>query len=140
MVLSRLRTIRSRLTLRRVFAGSAALFALFLALGALVVWFESFDARFARSKPDLEAYAAQVMATPQSETIPKPPAFLGSFKTGDAERLPHGFQVFCFYGNPFDATGLAYSTEPLPTTVTVSTSEYNFYTHIEGNWYRFWRG
>ncbi len=89
----------------------------------------SFEARFARSKDALEDYARVVMASDQALPPPAPPQRLGEFSPGKVERLPHGFMVYCDYGNPFDANGLAYSTEPLE-----SDDHYHF-QHIEGNWY-----
>ena len=111
------------------------------ALCLLVAWFvytilpEPFETRFRRSRPVLEVYAAQVMATDPASLVPQPPARLGAFDTGHAERLPHGFLFFCDYGHPVDANGLAYSTEPLPDTVT----NRDHFTRVEGNWYKLWR-
>jgi hypothetical protein len=71
------------------------------------------------------------MAGDPARLMPLPPERLGAFRTGSAERLPHGFIVFCDYGHPLDANGIAYSTEALPQRV----GEHYFFRHIEGNWY-----
>jgi len=63
------------------------------------------------------------------------PPRIGEFRTTGAERLAHGFLFFCDYGNPFDANGIAYSTEPLPENI----DQNDYYTHVDGNWYSFWR-
>jgi hypothetical protein len=75
------------------------------------------------------------MSTDPSSAIPQPPKKLGKFLTGKAERMPHGFYFYCDFGNPFDANGLAYSTEPLPSNLNHS----EYFTRITGNWYTIWR-
>jgi hypothetical protein len=131
--------MRPKLTRRRILV---ALFVTVLSGIAFLVaggWaasrYYSFAARFGRSKPDLEAYAAQVMASDPSKPLPALPARLGAFQTDHVERLPHGFLFFCDYGHPLDANGLAYSTVPLPADV----NQHDFFEHIEGNWYTMWR-
>jgi hypothetical protein len=101
---------------------------------AFACYYYSFEARFDRSKAALEAYAASVESGDRSAPI-SIPRKIGDFTTGDAERLPHGFLFFCDYGNPFDANGIAYSTEPLPNEEDGN----DFFTRIEGNWYQVWR-
>ena len=128
---------RKRTILRRALFPAAAL-CVPLAAGAWFVFSllpAPFDARFRDSKPALEGYAAQVMATDPASPVPQPPARLGAFKTGPAERLPHGFLFFCDYGHPLDANGLAYSAEPLPETF----NDHDHFTCIEVNWYKVWR-
>ena len=124
-----------KLTRRRVLLAVLAGIVFLVAGGLAASWYYSFDARFARSKQALEAYAAQVMAADPSKPLPALPRRLGAFETGNVERLPHGFLFFCDYGHPLDANGLAYSTEPLPADV----NEHDFCRHIEGNWYNVWR-
>jgi len=123
----------SKITRRRI---------VFAVLGGIVIlimaalagaWYYSFDARFQRSKTAFEAYATQAMASDPSKPLPILPPRLGDFQTGDVERLPHGFLLFCDYGHFLDANGVAYSTEPPPD------NEHDFFTHIEGNWYKIWR-
>jgi hypothetical protein len=123
------------LTRRRVLITLLAGIVFIVAGGWAVWWYYSFAGRFARSKPALDTYAAQAMATDPSKPLPTLPSRLGDFETGHVERLPHGFLFFCGYGNPFDANGLAYSTEPLPARV----NEHDHFEHIEGNWYTLWR-
>ena len=80
---------RRLLTVRRVLIGGAA-FVLAI-VGALwfASWNSSNEARFARSKPALEAFAAQVMASDRTSAIVVPKQ-IGDFATGPLERLPHG--------------------------------------------------
>jgi len=104
---------------------------------AYAYWKYSFEMRFSRSKPALEAFAAQVMASPSESPI-NLPSHLGEFQTNDAERLPHGFLFFCDYGHWLDDNGIAYSTEPLPNKIAKANGNY-FYDHIEGSWYTLWR-
>ena len=99
------------------------------------LWYSSDDQRFARSLPAFNAYAVQVSALPAGSPLPAMPKPFGAFDALGAERLPHGFQFFCDYGNPFDANGFAYSSRPLPHTV----DDKNFYTPITGGWYKLWR-
>jgi len=98
-------------------------------------WYYSFESRFKRSKPALDAYAVQAMASDPNKPLPALPRRLGAFETVDVERLPHGFLFFCDYGHPLDANGLAYSAEPLPA----DGNNHDFFKHIEGNWYTIWR-
>ncbi len=118
-------------TVLLVAGGSVVLFYAHRFVGG----YYSFDARFARSRPALEAYAKQAMATDPSKPLPALPSQLGAFQTGGLERLPHGFLFFCDYGHPLDANGLAYSTEPLPA----ERNGRDFFKPIEGNWYTVWR-
>jgi hypothetical protein len=118
-----------------VAAAGLALLLVVTAAGWYAAWYYSFDSRFARSRPALEAYAAEVMASDPATPIHQPPRHLGAFETGRAERLPHGFLFFCDYGNPFDANGIAYSTEPIANSI----GGRDFLTHIEGSWYTIWR-
>ena len=125
--------------IRRSLVAALILLVLLALLGA-AGWFGtsyfSFESGFERAKPALEQYAAEVLASDPSRPLPPPPARLGAFTARGAERLPHGFLFFCDYGNPLDANGLAYSTEPLPSAAAGGR---DFYTPIEGNWYRVWR-
>jgi hypothetical protein len=124
-----------KVTRRRILYAAVAGVAFLAAGGWGASWYYSFDARFARSKPALEAYATHAMASDPSRPLPSPPPRLGAFRTGNAERLPHGVLFFCDFGHPLDANGLAYSTEPLPT----GDNEHVVFKHIEGNWYTVWR-
>lgn len=120
---------------RRIVLSAGALLVL-LAAGIWVgSWYYSFENRFARSKPALDAFAAQALAADPTKPLPTLPPRLGAFATDSVERLPHGFLFFCDYGHPLDANGLAYSTEPLPENV----NEHDFFKPIEGNWYKVWR-
>jgi hypothetical protein len=128
---------RKRTILRRIVFTALTLCVL-LAAAALFnysLWPGPFETRFRRSRPALEAYAAQVMATDPASPVPQPPARLGAFQAGSAERLPHGFLLFCDYGHPLDANGIAYSTEPPPS----NPDGRDHFKHIEGNWYTVWR-
>jgi hypothetical protein len=124
-----------KLTRRRVLVTLLAGIVLLVAGGSAASWYYSFENRFARSKPALDAYAAQAMASDPSKPLLALPPRLGAFQTGNVERLPHGFLFFCDYGHPSDTNGLAYSTEPLPA----GAGEHDFFEHIEGNWYTVWR-
>lgn len=108
-----------------------AAIVLLVAGGWAVSWYNSFENRFVRSKPALDAYAARAMASDPSQPLPALPPGLGAFQTNNVERLPHGFLFFCDYGHPLDANGLAYSTVPLPAQL----GKHDFFKHIEGNWY-----
>jgi hypothetical protein len=100
------------------------------ALGAWAVYpYFSFTERFRRSKPSLERYATQVNA-PGSAALSDPPRRLGYFNVMKTEPLPHGFLFQSDYGNPFDWSGIAYSTQPLP-----HGDGHNYFIPIEGNWY-----
>jgi hypothetical protein len=118
-----------------------ALFAIVMVAAGLygaaryALWYYSDDQRFARSLPAFNAYAPQVSALPPGSPLPPLPKPFGAFDASGAERLPHGFLFFCDYGNPFDANGFAYSTQPLPHTV----DEKNSYAPISGSWYKLWR-
>ena len=117
---------RKRTILRRILFIAVAPSVL-LAAGAWFIYAlspEPFETRFRRSKPDLEAYAARVMATDSASPVPQPPARLGAFQTGRAERLPRGFLFFCDYGHPLDANGshTAPSHRPRTRTVTITLS------------------
>ena len=117
-----------KITRRRVAGAALSSVAAMVLAGWFASRYYSFEARFARSRPSLDGYAAQAMASyPQ---LPRLPAHLGSFETSRLERLPHGFLFFCDYGHPLDANGLAYSTESLP-----DVRNHDYFTHIEGNWY-----
>lgn len=129
-----------KVTKSRIILAAAALLVL-LAGGPLFdSWYNTFDRRFARSRPALDAYAAQVMATDPATPV-TPPATLGSFDASDAYRLPHGFLFRADYGHFLDWNGLAYSTEPLPERLpdTHPPFETMFFEPIEGNWYTAWR-
>lgn len=121
-----------------LFAGALAGFVVLIlvGVGALSLWYFSPAARFARSRPALTAYAETVAATPALMPLPASPSRLGAFHTGTAERLPHGFLVFCDVGNPFDQNGIAYSTTPLPRRTVYGRDDFE---PIEGNWYWFYR-
>jgi hypothetical protein len=121
-----------RLTLRRVLLAALVAVALLVAGGWVALRYHSFEARFERSKPALEAYAAQAMASDPSGPLPTLPPRLGAFQTGNVERLPHGFLFFGDYGHWLDANGLAYSTEPLPHDMNGR----DYFAHIECTWYR----
>jgi len=99
--------------------------------GWFVLSYYSFEARFQRSKPALEAYAALAVSSDPNKSLPTLPKRLGDFEAVGVERLPHGFLFLCDYGHPLDETGLAYSTEPLPLV----PYERDIFSHIEGNWY-----
>lgn len=114
---------------RTVLVGLLALFVL-AAGGAFASYHYSFDARFKRSKPALDVYAARAMSPDASTPLPPLPQRLGAFEPSGAERLPRGFLFFCDYGHPLDANGLAYSLTPLPRE-----SGHDYFTPIEGNWY-----
>lgn len=128
--------LATRPKLKRAIILCAVLFTL---VGG-VLWYvdlrQSFPYKFKRSKPALEAYATQVMASNSHLPIVQPPPRLGAFDTGKAERLPGGFLFFCDYGHWLDANGIAYSTVPLPR---VDATGHDFFEHIEGNWYQFLR-
>jgi hypothetical protein len=127
-------------TTRRIILAAAAVLVLLVAGVGFGSWYNTFDRRFARSRPTLDAYAGQVMATDPSTPL-TPPASLGSFDAGEAYRLPHGFIFRSDYGHPLDWNGLAYSTEPLPEQLpdTHPPFETMFFKPIQGNWYTVWR-
>ena len=124
-----------KVTRRRILLSAAALLVLLAAGVWFASWYYSFENRFARSKPALDAYAAQALASDPTKPLPTLPPRLGAFETSNVERLPNGFLFFCDYRHPLDANGMANSTEPLPENV----NGHDFFKHIEGNWYRVWR-
>jgi hypothetical protein len=123
-------------------AASVFLVLLILLAGAtwFEAWFNSLEKRFARSKPALEAYAAQVMAAAPAAPVAPPPR-LGAFEASDGMRLPHGFLFRSDFGHPLDWNGLAYSTEPLPRQMAdpQRAGGEMFFERIEDNWYTVWR-
>ena len=103
---------------------------------------EAFEPRFARSRAALDAFAAIVMAA-KDGPFPAVPERIGEFRPGKKiVRLPHGFLIYCDYGHPLDANGIAYSTQPLPESLPApkefpeSQSRYYFWL-VDGPWYRF---
>ena len=103
------------------------------------LYFMPFPARFRRSKPDLDAYAAKVTAAGPS-ALAGPPSRIGYFNVLKAEPLPHGFILQSDYGNPFDWDGLAYSTVPLPQYENDAKGEIKqVFTLVQGNWYTVFR-
>ncbi len=109
----------------------------------LAAWFAYphffFKESFRRSKPALDAYAAQVTA-PGSTALEKPPPRLGYFNVLKVGPLPHGFLFQHDAGNPFDWIGLAYSVEPLPREEKDEAGEVRqMFIPIEGNWYDVFR-
>jgi len=136
--------MRKKLTFRRVLKWGLILFFGFIAAVLFGIWrvprLQPFEWRFYWSKTALEAYAAKVMASDPSTPIPPVPQRVGDFQAGGAERLPHGFLFICDYGGPFDTSGIAYSTEPLPAEMKnheiIGTEEgHDDFEHVEGNWY-----
>jgi hypothetical protein len=121
---------RKWITGRSTIAAALAAFALAMVGGWALYPYLSFPEMFRRSKPALEQYAAQVTA-PGSTALTSPPKRLGYFKVLKTEPLPHGFlfQTDSF-GGPFDWSGIAYSTEPLP-----HDNGHDYFKLIEGNWY-----
>jgi hypothetical protein len=111
-----------------------------LGVGAWVAYgYSSFDERFRRSRPALDAYAARV-TTEGTAMLAAPPRRLGYFTVLKAEPLPHGFLFQSDYGNPFDWTGIAYSTERLDGFVPGPTAGTGtVFTPIDGNWYSVFR-
>ena len=122
--------LKTKARRRTIVVGLTALVVL-AAGAAFASYHYSFDARFNRSKPALDAYAVQAMALDPRAPLPQPPHRLGAFAPRDVERLPHGFLFFCDYGHPLDANGLAYSLTPLPREL----GGHDYFTPIEGNWY-----
>jgi hypothetical protein len=118
--------------------------ALLVMLGGVsyVVYpYASFSARFRRSRPALDAYAAQVAAK-GSSALASPPARLGYFHVGKIEPLPNGFlfQSSDGDGGPFDWSGLAYSTSALPKyDLKPDGSVKQAFAPIAGNWYDVFR-
>ena len=136
--------VAHRLVLIAVLSTLLSTLAVLVAVGWGVsrhISYDSFEARFARSRPALEAYAPKAMASDPSKPLPALPPRLGEFQPGKVERLPHGFLFFCDYGHTLDANGLAYSTERLPATepLPANANEHDFFEHITGNWYTVWR-
>ena len=117
---------------------AAAVLLIVLAGGAwLASRYFSFERRFARSQPELEAYAANVMMAADPSSPLTPPALLGSFEASDAFRLPQGFAFRSDYGHPLDWNGLAYSTQPLPEQLPDPQPPFStmFFKPVRGNWY-----
>jgi hypothetical protein len=133
-------TAHLALTRRRLVL--AAMFVLVLLAGAVgfALWRASLEQRFARSKPALEAYAAQVMAAAPTAPV-TPPRRLGAFEASEGMRLPHGFLFRSNFGHPLDWNGLAYSTAPLPREMADPQRGGGrmFFDRIGGNWYTVWR-
>ena len=129
-----------RLTRPRLVLAAIALLVLAAAAGWFAISRYSFDSRFARSRTELDAYAAQVIASDSSTPI-TPPRRIGSFEAGEALRLPHGFLFRCDFGHPLDWNGLAYSTQSLPAEMedVQPPLENMFFEPVEGNWYKVWR-
>lgn len=125
---------------RRIVLSAIALLVLLAAGAWFVAGYYSFDRRFARSKAELDAYAAQVMAAGSAAAL-TPPAMLGSFEASDAFRLPQGFVFRADYGHPLDWNGLAYSIDPLPGQMPDPHPPFQamFFKPIQGNWYMVWR-
>jgi len=99
----------------------------------------SFTERFRRSKPALDAYAAQVGRLGPT-SLAKPPSRIGYFNVLKAEPLPHGFVLQSDYGNPFDWDGLAFSTARLPKYDDDETGNVTqIFTPLGGNWYEVFR-
>jgi hypothetical protein len=130
-----------KLTRRRVLIAGLAMLVLLAVAGWFASSYYSFDARFARSRPAIESYAAKAMASDPTKPLPPPPQRLGAFGTGSAERLPHGFLFRSDFGHPFDWNGLAYSTEPLPRQMHDPQPAFGtmYFKHVEGNWYTVFR-
>ena len=111
----------------------------FLLIAGVLAWmaypYVSANEAFRRSRPELEAYAARVR-TEGPAALKSPPRELGYFRVYKIESLPHGFLFASDYGNPFDWTGIAYSTEPLPREERDAEDELQqSFLHIDGNWY-----
>ena len=99
----------------------------------------SFDGKFRRSKPALDAYAATVLTVGPS-VLASPPSQIGHFRVLSAQPLPHGFVLESDYGNPFDWNGLAYSTVPLQQFDKDANGKVTqVFTVIQGNWYTVFR-
>ena len=99
----------------------------------------SFQERFRRSKPALDAYAARVNAT-GTVAINAPPGRLGYFNVLKVEPLPHGFLFQSDYSNSFDWVGIAYSREPLPESEQdAAGNEKQVFKLIQGRWYTVFR-
>ena len=114
-----------------------------LVLVCVATWFAyphfSFPEQFRRSKPALNAFAANVTAS-GSTALARPPSRLGYFKVLKMEPLPHGFLFQSDYGNPFDWLGIAYSTQPLPEYDKDPAGVVKqVFTPIEGDWYEVFR-
>jgi hypothetical protein len=109
-------------------------------VGAWVVYpYFSFAEMFRRSKPALDAYAAQV-AAPGSTALASPPKRLGYFAVLKVEPLPNGFLFQHGQGHPFDWSGLAYSSTPLPQYEKDAAGEVKqVFTPLGGNWYDVFR-
>ncbi len=97
------------------------------------------DTLFRWSKPDLDAYAAKVMA-PGSTALANPPKRLGYLNVLTVEPLPHGFLFQHDSCNPFDWSGIAYSEHPLPYDETDSSGKVmQIFRPLGGNWYGVFR-
>jgi hypothetical protein len=108
--------------------------ALVAAVGFGPAYF-SFNARFARSKAELNACAARVMATAPAAPLALPDS-LGAFEISEGERLPCGFLFRADFGHPLDWNGLAYSTISLPSRrADHAPFQAITFTPLGGNWY-----
>lgn len=88
-MLRRIRRRRILLVLLAVVSGAVVLFTV-AAWQAYVYVSMPFSEKFRRSKPALDAYAAQVSAAGPS-ALTSPPSHIGYFNIQKAEPLPHGF-------------------------------------------------
>ena len=121
--------IRNNSLRRRMISAALLAIGILAAGGAFASHQYSFDARFKRSKPALDAYATRATSLDARTPLPPLPQRLGAFKPHGVERLPNGFLFFCDYGHPLDANGLAYSLTPLPRELG-----HDYFKPIEGNW------
>ena len=113
-------------------------------LGGVGAWwvfpeFVDFKTAFRWSKPALDDYAAKVIATGPA-MLATPPKRIGYINVLTMEPLPHGFVFQHDKGHPFDWSGLAYSTEPLPSEDKDARGKViQTFTPLGDNWYDVFR-